>query len=57
MSALFFLAAAAAFAQDEPPGDPNEDPQVPISAIWILVAGGAAYGARKAYGVFRGRKE
>ena len=55
MSVSFFLAATAALAQDPPP-DPNEDPQVPISAVWILVAGGAAYGARKAYAAFRDRK-
>lgn len=60
MFALFFLVMSTAYAQepgtDPPPGDPNEDPQVPISAIWILVAGGAAYGARKAYVAFRGGK-
>jgi hypothetical protein len=55
LAVLLFFAMNAAFGQEEiPPPDPTEeDPQVPISALWILVAGGAAYGARKAYVAFR----
>lgn len=50
---LFCLATTIAAAQEEPPGDPNEDPQVPISGIWLLLAGGAAYGGKKVYDFYR----
>lgn len=53
--ALFFVATAA-LGQDPPPDPTEEDPQVPIPGIWILLVGGAAYGAKKAYAVFRDKR-
>lgn len=39
------------------PGNPGGDPdeEVPISGIGILLAAGAAFGAKKAYDIFRRR--
>lgn len=41
-------------AQPNPGGDPDE---VPISGIGLLLAAGAAYGAKKAYNVYRKGKQ
>jgi hypothetical protein len=50
---FFSLATSALFAQ---PGDPGGDPDVPISGIWLLLAGGAAFGAKKIYDMTRRKK-
>lgn len=52
------LLSIFSFAQEPPPGgepppDPGENPEVPIGGIEILLLGGAAYGAKKAYDVYR----
>lgn len=53
---VFCLSSVLVFAQ-VPPDDPGggEDPgdPVPISGIGMLLAAGAAYGAKKAYDVYR----
>ena len=41
------------FAQ---PGDPGNNPEVPLGGIEWLLLGGAAYGAKKAYDNYRKRK-
>jgi len=44
---LFVLLSLCTFAQ---PGDPGEDPDIPIDAgIGFLIAGGAIFGAKKVY--------
>jgi hypothetical protein len=50
---IFCIGSSFLYAQ---PGDPNEDPQVPISGIWLLLAGGAAFGAKKIYDMTRRKK-
>ena len=37
--------------------NPGGDPDVPISGIGLLLAAGAAYGAKKAYDVYRKGKQ
>ena len=44
VTTLFFLLSVVCFAQ---PGDPGEDPDVPLGGIELLIAAGAAFGARK----------
>lgn len=50
-SSLFYYLGA----QPNPGGDPDEE--VPISGIGVLLAAGAAYGAKKAYDVYRKRRQ
>lgn len=56
---LFFLASSMVYSQPprDTPGNPGGDPdeEVPISGIGILLAAGAAFGAKKAYDIFRRR--
>ena len=44
--AFIFFLSAKAIAQ---PGDPGTDPDVPIGGLEILLAAGAAFGAKKIY--------
>ena len=43
---IIVIAIFSALAQ---PGDPGGDPDVPISGLEILIAAGAALGAKKIY--------
>ena len=44
VTALFTLFSVVCFAQ---PGDPGGDPDVPLGGIELLIAAGAAFGAKK----------
>jgi hypothetical protein len=53
---LFFLATSVLYGQPGDPGD-DVDGEVPIPGIGILLAAGAAFGAKKAYDVYRRREK
>jgi hypothetical protein len=53
MLAVIVCLAGYVHAQPIPP--PNEDDEVPIPGIGILLAAGAAFGAKKAYDIYRRR--
>lgn len=54
---VFLLLPLMASAQPTGGGPGGEPPPVPITGIELLLAAGAAYGAKKAYNVYRKGKQ
>ena len=55
LSMLAVIVCLAGYVHAQPVPPPNEDDEVPIPGIGILLAAGAAFGAKKAYDIYRRR--